>query len=45
MYRITLDQEYELDDPMTLKVALYVLAHVNYYILFIDDELQKNYLE
>jgi hypothetical protein len=32
-FRITLDSEYEPDDPITKKLALYTLAHVN--ILYI----------
>ena len=29
-YRVTLDGEFEKDDPITIKLAMYTMAHRNY---------------
>lgn len=30
MYRVTFDSEFEKDDPITVKLAMYTMAHRNY---------------
>ena len=32
-YRITLDNEYEADDPITEKLAIYTFAHVRNWLI------------